>query len=241
VVDDRRDLRLIEDRRLAMRPLIRRAEGHAPGAEVEVDRGRTDADERRPGGRPLPLRPVTARAVLEVQARAAAGDRLAARFRTGCRRGARQGQRGEAAEHEREGGDESGGAGQAVPRSRTVRPMETVHAWLAWLAAGSLVAVLVTAAATALGRPSSYRALDLVLLAQLALTGLAGVAGAATAASGRPPADPLHLLYGLLAAVVPVGVRAAAQGRTARSVARWVAVAALVALGGAVRSFMTGS
>jgi hypothetical protein len=119
--------------------------------------------------------------------------------------------------------------------------MAVLHAGLAWLAAASVVGLLVVAAATAMGRLASYRALDLAVLTQLVVTGLAALAGAATAASTSPPADPLHLVYGALDVFVPIGVRAAVQGRDARAIGRWVTVAALVAVGATLRSFMTGS
>jgi hypothetical protein len=79
------------------------------------------------------------------------------------------------------------------------------------------------------------------VLLQAATAGLAAIAGVATFALTRPPADPLHLVYGAVAAAVPLAARGAAQGREARSIGRWVAVAAAVAVGATVRSFMTGS
>ena len=104
------------------------------------------------------------------------------------------------------------------------------------------MAVLAVAVATAAGRAfRSYRALDRVLLAQAAVTGLAALVGIGSKATTGLPADPLHLLYGALAALLPLAVRIWASGRTARSIARWVAGAAVVALGATVRSFMTGS
>jgi hypothetical protein len=119
--------------------------------------------------------------------------------------------------------------------------MDGLHAALAWAAAAAVVAVLGAALLTATGRLATYRILDRLILAQLAVGALAATAGAATATSSAPPRDVLHLLYGALAVIVPVAVRVWAQGRAARSVGRSVAVAALIALGATVRSFMTGS
>jgi hypothetical protein len=119
--------------------------------------------------------------------------------------------------------------------------MTAAHVALAWLAATSVVAVLVLAVLTATGRArGSYRWLDATLLAQAVVTGLASALGVASFVSGRPPVDALHVVYGAVATLVPLGVRAAAQGRDARTIGRWVAVAAVVAIGATVRSFMTG-
>ena len=119
--------------------------------------------------------------------------------------------------------------------------MDALHLGLAWLAAGSVVAVLVTAVGTAAGPLPSYRVLDVVLLAQVAATGTAALAGVAVWLTAAPPQDPLHLLYGAVAFAAPMAVRLAVQGRDPRAVGRWVALAALVALGSTIRSFMTGS
>ncbi len=51
----------------------------------------------------------------------------------------------------------------------------------------------------------------------------------------------LHLLYGAVATLAPGVARAAAHGRGAAGLGRWVTVGALVAVGATVRSFMTGS
>jgi hypothetical protein len=119
--------------------------------------------------------------------------------------------------------------------------MTAAHVALAWLAATSIVAVLVAALATAAGLTRGYGWLDRALLAQLALTGLAVATGVATFAFARPPGDPLHLLYGGVAAGAPLAARIALQGRDPRRLGRWVAVAAAVAIGATVRSFMTGN
>ncbi len=119
--------------------------------------------------------------------------------------------------------------------------MDGLHAALAWVAAASVLAVLGAGALTASGRHATYRTLDRLILVQVGAGALAALAGAASAAGAAPPRDPLHLLYGAVTVILPVAVRAWAQGRPTRSVGRWVAVAALIALGATVRSFMTGS
>lgn len=104
-----------------------------------------------------------------------------------------------------------------------------------------MVVLLATSALTATGRLRSYRALDRAILAQAGLTALAALAGVAAAVALEPPSDALHMLYGTVGTLLPAGVRAAVQGRDPSAIGRWVTVAALVALGATVRSFMTGS
>lgn len=119
--------------------------------------------------------------------------------------------------------------------------MTAAHVALAWLTVTSVVAVLVLAVLTAIGRTGgTYRWLDAGLLVQAAVAALTSLAGIVAFIGGRPPADPLHVVYGGVATVVPLGVRAAAQGRDARTIGRWIAVAAAVAIGATLRSFMTG-
>jgi hypothetical protein len=104
-----------------------------------------------------------------------------------------------------------------------------------------MVAVLVAALPPAFERSRSYRWLDRAIIVQLATTIVAAVVGMATLAVGGRVADPLHLLYAVIVVALPVGVRAAAQGRPVRTIGRWVAIAALLSLGATLRSFMTGS
>ena len=70
---ERLDLRITERGRLALGPVARGAEGHAPGAQHEVGRGCTGCLEVRPVGRALALGPVAGRAGLLVES-AALGD-----------------------------------------------------------------------------------------------------------------------------------------------------------------------
>jgi hypothetical protein len=119
--------------------------------------------------------------------------------------------------------------------------MSAAHVALAWLAATAVVAVLVLAVLTATGRTGgTYRWLDAGLLAQTVVTALTSLVGIAAFVAGRPPSDSLHLLYGAVTTIVPLAARTAAQGRDPRTIGRWVAVAAAVAIGATLRSFMTG-
>jgi hypothetical protein len=107
--------------------------------------------------------------------------------------------------------------------------------------AAAVLAVLVAALLPAFERSRSYRWLDRTIIVQVATTVLTAVLGIATLAVGGRLRDPLHLLYAVIVAALPVAVRLAAQGRPARTVGRWVAIAALLSLGATLRSFMTGS
>ena len=118
--------------------------------------------------------------------------------------------------------------------------MDAVHGALASAAAVALGVLLVVAVAGIVRPSSSHRAIDLVILGQLAVTGAAAAIGLGVAALVRPPADPLHLVYGTVALVAPVGARAIGHRRGTASMARWVAGGTLIALGATVRSFMTG-
>jgi hypothetical protein len=177
-------------------------------------------------------------AILEVQRRGLGlRDLPGARLGTGSGRGLAAQERGSDGGDERQAGDQSGGAAG----SRTVPAMTAAHVALAWLAATSIVVVLVVALVTAAGRTRGYAWLDRALLAQLALTGLTVATGVATFLVVRPPGDPLHLVYGGVTAGAPLVARIALQGRDPQRLGRWVAVAAAVAIGATVRSFMTGS
>ncbi len=119
--------------------------------------------------------------------------------------------------------------------------MTAAHVAIAWLAAASIVLVMVVALWTAAGRTRGYAWLDRVLLAQLAVAALAAVTGGASFALSRPPDDALHLVYGAVAVAAPLAARIATQGAGPRKIGRWVAIAAAVAIGATVRSFMTGN
>ncbi len=119
--------------------------------------------------------------------------------------------------------------------------VSSLHTALAWLAAASTVALLAVAVSTAAGRFASYRLVDRVLLVQLATATLAAVTGGASLVSAGTPSDALHVLYGAVVGLAPIGARAAAGRGDVRRIGRWVTVAATVAIAATVRSFMTGS
>jgi len=117
--------------------------------------------------------------------------------------------------------------------------MASLHVALAWAVVVSVVALAAIAGLVAVGRLRGRRWVDRALLVQLGLSLLAVLTGALTLPSG-PPRDPLHFLYAVVLTVAPAMGRWIAHGRPDRSVGRWVAGGALVALGAVVRSFMTG-
>jgi hypothetical protein len=119
--------------------------------------------------------------------------------------------------------------------------MGGAHAALAWAALVSVAVLLVVAALSLATGRRSHRAIDLAIVGQAVVTGAAALLGAATAVAQAPPRDALHVLYGALAAVAPAICRAIGHRGGSRSIARWVAAGALVALGATVRSVMTGS
>jgi hypothetical protein len=117
--------------------------------------------------------------------------------------------------------------------------MAPFHVALAWAALAAGVALLVVALATAVGRTASYRELDGVILAQLAVTGVAAIVGLVLPVTGSAIRDPLHLLYAVVALVAaPLG-RYLGRG-DARRIGRYAVVAGLVVLGSTLRLFMTG-
>jgi hypothetical protein len=118
--------------------------------------------------------------------------------------------------------------------------MNGIHGLLAYAAAAGLAAVLVAAAAMAVGLTRSRLWLDRAILVQIAAGILAALAGVFVAATVRPPADPLHLLYGGVLVAAPGVARYAARRADAGRMGRALAIVAVVTLGVAVRAFMTG-
>ncbi len=118
--------------------------------------------------------------------------------------------------------------------------MDGIHGLLAYAAASGLAAVLVAAVAMAAGLTGSRLWLDRAILLQIAAGILAALAGLFVAATLRPPADPLHLLYGGVLVAAPGVARYAVRRADARSMGRTLAIVAVVTLGVAVRAFRTG-
>ncbi len=116
---------------------------------------------------------------------------------------------------------------------------------LHWLGALALVAataatVLVVLAEAVRRRPLRV-VLDRVLLGWAVASLVAGVTGVAVLVAVRPPSDPLHLVYGLVAPAVLFGARFLVHGRYADRRSLVLTVGTLVAAGVVARSFLTGT
>lgn len=131
--------------------------------------------------------------------------------------------------------------------------MTAAHQSVAWIGVGLTGLVLAAAVWSVLaarrsgGRDDHRFAVDRALIAAEAAIVLAVVAGAAVLAQGIPPADALHLLYGVLAVVaLPLGWllggRAAPGAVTPTRLRRdtWIGVAAAILLAIELRLFVTG-
>jgi hypothetical protein len=118
--------------------------------------------------------------------------------------------------------------------------MVGVHTVLAWLAVASTTAVFVAAIPASIGRDTGRTWIDRAILVEVAAAVLACLAGLAVAIAEGPPRDWLHFVYaGVVLGLIPA-VRYAVHGMTGRRFAGWIAVAALIAMGALLRSFMTG-
>jgi hypothetical protein len=126
------------------------------------------------------------------------------------------------------------------PSCATVPRMAGLHTLLAWLTVGSTLAVLVASLPGALGRSTSRLWIDRAILLEMACAGVASLAGLALAVSQRGPADLLHFVYGVAVLGIIPASRYIVRGKSGRRFARWIAVAALIAMGALLRSFMTG-
>jgi hypothetical protein len=121
-----------------------------------------------------------------------------------------------------------------------VAAMTSVHVALAWLTVAATIGLLVVSVSGAIsGRPSRTW-IDRFVLVQLVAAGAALVVGLVVAATASPPADPLHFVYALVVVTTLPIARYLTHGRSDTSLARWMAVAILVVMGGLLRSFMTG-
>jgi hypothetical protein len=129
--------------------------------------------------------------------------------------------------------------------------MSTAHHIAGWIAVGLTAGLLIAAAwswvaARRTGGITDHRfAVDRLVLGLLGVVIVAAFVGLVLVAGESRPHDPLHLLYGVLAALaVPVawalGGRATAGGAPARMRRDgWLAVAAAVMLGIELRLFLT--
>jgi hypothetical protein len=134
------------------------------------------------------------------------------------------------------------GRTMTTPRSScaTVPFMAELHAALAWVAVAGAVAVVAAALPAAAGRTASYRLLDLAILGLVGSTAAAALAGLLLMLLGHRPSEALHFLYAAVAlAAMPIARYAMRDGRVTQ-MARFVALAGVMALVSIVRLFMTG-
>jgi hypothetical protein len=120
------------------------------------------------------------------------------------------------------------------------RAVTVVHGWLAVLAVVAAGAIVVASVLAVLGLRVTRTLLDRLLIGLLLTAGSAAILGPVIWAAGRPPADPLHALYGALAVLALPLARAAGGRRPAPVVARWLLLGGLVTLGALLRLWMTG-
>lgn len=119
--------------------------------------------------------------------------------------------------------------------------MAEVHALVARIV---LVLVLITGA-WSIGVAASRRSVGAALAGGLVwvviMVAASGLVGIVTAILGSPPADPLHIVYGVLTVLVMPGAWAIARTRSdPRRTALVVAVASIVQVILVVRLFQTG-
>jgi hypothetical protein len=118
--------------------------------------------------------------------------------------------------------------------------MTGLHALVAWLTAASTLAVFVAALPGAIGREVGRIWIDRAVLVQVVAAAVACLAGLAVAVIQGAPSDPLHFVYAAVVLALVPATRYAVHRMTGRRFAIWIAVAALIAMGALLRSFMTG-
>jgi hypothetical protein len=108
--------------------------------------------------------------------------------------------------------------------------LSAIHALVGQLALvlGAVAVLWSIVLAVARRPPGSLFVASLVWLV-IAIVG-AGLLGVATAVTAAPPRDPLHIIYGLLAAAILPGAALLAQRRPARQQTIVAAVASIVLL-----------
>jgi hypothetical protein len=117
--------------------------------------------------------------------------------------------------------------------------MTSLHAALAFVALGGVLILLVAAGLTAAGVVRGRLWLDRAILVQALTAVVAAVVGLVVLTT-RPPADPLHLLYGALLIGAALAVRATLASRSSERLGRWMTVVSVVLVGIFVRAVMTG-
>ena len=115
-----------------------------------------------------------------------------------------------------------------------------LHAWVAIAAAVVTGLLVVLGALDGLGVVAGKRWLDRLLIALLAILVVAAILGPGIVVGVRPPSDPLHYLYAVVAIGAVPAARYAAGRRAAPRVGWWVAVGGLVTLAALLRLWGTG-
>ena len=118
--------------------------------------------------------------------------------------------------------------------------MSGLHAGLAVVAAIGVGLLFLAAVAASAGWSRGRPWLDRAMLIQVATAAAALVTGLLLLIAGNRPADPLHLLYGVVLVAIALVVRAAAGRRPTRRVGVWLVLGSLVLGGVLFRAFMTG-
>ncbi len=125
--------------------------------------------------------------------------------------------------------------------------LDVVHAWIAAAAGIAAVAAASVGALVGVGPVRGHTArlwLDRLVLAVLVLVAANVVLGGALAilaVGGRSgPADPLHLVYAVVALIALPVLRLEAMRRRSTRVGWWVSAGGLVTLGALLRLWATG-
>jgi uncharacterized membrane protein YwaF len=118
--------------------------------------------------------------------------------------------------------------------------LAVVHAWVATLAAVVAAALVVLGVLDALRLVEARRWLDRLVLLLVATVIVAAILGPGIVIGVRPPSDPLHFLYALVAVMAVPAFRLVAQQRRSDRLGGWLAVGGLVTLGALLRLWATG-
>jgi hypothetical protein len=116
----------------------------------------------------------------------------------------------------------------------------TLHAWVATAAAVVASLLVFGGVLDGLGAVHGRRWLDRLLIVLLILLGVALVLGPGIVVGLRPPSDPLHYVYAVLAvAALPAG-RYVAGRRGSSRIGWWVAAGGIITLAALYRLWVTG-
>jgi hypothetical protein len=114
------------------------------------------------------------------------------------------------------------------------------HAWSATAGAVAAALLVVLGVLDGARAISAKRRLDRLVLALLAAMTVSALLGPGIVIGVRPPSDPLHFLYAVIAlATVPL-LRYTAGRRGSPRIGWWVAAGGLVTLGSLLRLWVTG-